>query len=257
MSVMNLATVRQEWVGRVVDGRFTLREWAGGSGHSGVFLTEMPDEPAGKAAIKLVPALPMGEAASRESEWAAAKEFSHPHLMRPLATGRCQIDGETLDYMVTEYADEVLGEILPLRPLTPAEAREMLTPVLDALGYLHAKGFVHSRLKPSNILVVNDQLKLSADSLQAVGASTGTQPALTIYDAPERADGTCPRPWMCGHWARRWLRRSPSACRIGIDRQTASLQFPRPFRIRSQRLRADVCKPTPRADGPSTTLATG
>ena len=191
ISAMNLSKVREDWVGRVVDGRFTLREWVGGSGHSGVFLTEMPDEPAAKAAIKLMPALTPGEAASREAGWAAAKELSHPHLMRPLATGRCQIDGETLDYMVTEYADEVLGEILPLRPLTPAEAKEMLAPVLDALGYLHAKGFVHSRLKPSNILVVNDRLKLSADGLQAAGASTGSQPTLTIYDAPERADGTC------------------------------------------------------------------
>jgi TonB family protein len=190
MSAMNLSTVREDWVGRVVDGRFTLHQWVGGSGHSGVFLTQMPDDPAEKAAIKLIPALGPDESASREAAWAAAKELSHPHLMQPLATGRCQLDGETLDYIVTEYADEVLAEILPLRPLTPGEAKEMLVPVVDALGYLHTKGFVHSRLKPSNILVVNDRLKLSTDGLLTAGASTGSQPALTIYDAPECADGT-------------------------------------------------------------------
>lgn len=189
MSAMNLSTVRENWVGRVVDGRFMLRQWVGGSGHSGVFLTEMPDDPTEKAAIKLMPTPGPDAAASREAAWATAKELSHPHLMQPLATGRCQLDGEALDYIVTEYADEVLAEILPLRPLTPTEAKEMLVPVVDALAYLHAKGIVHSRLKPSNILVVNDQLKLSTDGLQTAGVSIGSQPVLTVYDAPECTDG--------------------------------------------------------------------
>ncbi len=37
----------------------------------------------------------------------------------------------------------------------------MLGTVLNALGYMHAHGYVHGRIKPSNLLVVGDRLKLS------------------------------------------------------------------------------------------------
>ncbi len=73
-----------------------------------------------------------------------------------------------------EYAEEDLSQILPERPLTPGEAREMLDPVLDALSYLHEKGFVHGHFKPSNIMVVDDQVKLSCDNLEVAGRAWQT-----------------------------------------------------------------------------------
>jgi TonB family protein len=106
-----------------------------------------------------------------------------------LHSGRCRIDDAELLYVVTEYADENLAQILPERPLTPVETGEMLGPVLDALGYLHGKGLVHGRLKPSNILVVGDRLKLSCDSLHRAGEPDKSVLAPTVYDAPEVAAG--------------------------------------------------------------------
>ena len=44
------------WEGRIVDGKFPLRHWLGGSEHSAVFLTERPGPPSSKAAIKLIAA---------------------------------------------------------------------------------------------------------------------------------------------------------------------------------------------------------
>ena len=63
----------------------------------------------------------------------------------------------------------------------------MLGPALDALSYLHAKGFVHSRLKPMNIMAAGDCLKLSADGLRFAGAIARVDAERSVYDAPEIA----------------------------------------------------------------------
>jgi TonB family protein len=87
-----------------------------------------------------------------------------------------------------EYADEDLSQILPQRALAPAELADMLPPLLDALSYLHGKGLVHSRVKPSNVLAVGDQLKLSTDQVRPA-AESGSARRRDIYDAPETAAG--------------------------------------------------------------------
>jgi TonB family protein len=185
---MNIATIRRDWVGRVIDGRFTLLQWVRGSGWSGVFLTELGEPGSEKAAIKLIPADAGAEA--RIADWALTANLSHPHLMRMFHAGRCQIDTVPLLYSVTEYADEVLSQILPERPLTPSEAREMLDAVVDALSYLHGKGFVHGHIKPANIMAVGDRLKIASDGLHLAGEPGRQFPASSVYDAPESATGT-------------------------------------------------------------------
>ena len=135
---MNAVSIRGDWVGRVIDGRFSLLEWLGGSGTSSSFVTELDG-----------PAIP---------------ESCHQAVLRPGPGGRpsLHLDATTpcrtctlcasctsaalrsmarpWSYVVTELAEEVLSQIIPERPLTPDEAREMLEPVLDALSYLHANG---------------------------------------------------------------------------------------------------------------------
>ena len=186
---MSTATVRgdHDWVGRVIDGRFSLLQWLGGSESRDVFLTELPENPSRKAAIKLVPADTV-DADAHIVGWAATSTLSHPHLIRLFHTGRCQIDSSMLLYVVMEYAEENLSQIIPERPLTPDEAREMLPPVLDALSFLHEKGYVHGHLKPSNIMVVDNQLKICWDRRPVAGKLR--QPPLGAYDAPELASGT-------------------------------------------------------------------
>ncbi len=63
----------------------------------------------------------------------------------------------------------------------------MLSPVLDALVFLHSNGFVHSRIKPSNILATADQLKLSSDTLFPIGESRKASRKFDAHDAPEIA----------------------------------------------------------------------
>ncbi len=192
--------VGDDWVGRVVDGRFTLHRWLGGSGRNGVFLTELPDGASQKAAIKLTPA-DAPDADAYIAGWAATGTLSHPHLMRLFRTGRYAINGTQFVYAVTEYAEEDLSQIIPERPLTPTEAAEMLRPVLEALSYLHEKGFVHGRLRPSTIMVVDEQVKLSSDCIHRAGKFGESVAAPTAYDAPEVVTGVISPPadiWSLG-----------------------------------------------------------
>lgn len=189
VNVMKTEAIGGDWVGQVIDGKFTLLQWLGGSDTNGVFLTQIEGDRPQRAAIRLIPAGAIG-ADAQIAHWRAAASLSHPHLMRLFDTGSCHVGGNRFFYSVTEYAEENLSEILPERPLTAAETSEMLGPVLDALGYLHAKGFVHGHLKPSNILVVNDQLKLSSDNIQPAGKPGKRHQTLDIHDAPEYAAGT-------------------------------------------------------------------
>src|SRR5215475_13335038 len=97
---MNAVSIRGDWVGRRIDGRFPLVAWLGGSGSTGVFLTEITDpshdpgdgapiEPR-KAAIKLIAASSFAE--DRLATWTHAVALSHPHLVRILHSGHATID---------------------------------------------------------------------------------------------------------------------------------------------------------------------
>jgi TonB family protein len=172
------------WEGSVVEGKFPLKQWLGSSDHSAVFLTEHASQ---KAAIKLVAA----DAADPDqlSRWQSAAQLSHPNLIRIFASGRSQVDGVPVLYVVMENADDNLGQLLPERPLAAEEAADLLPPLLDALSYLHDKGFVHGRIQPSNILAVGDRLKLSSDQLVSPEAANGNRRRRDLYDAPETAAG--------------------------------------------------------------------
>ena len=180
-----------QWEGQVINGEFRLNKYLGGSEQSAVFLTEDRGLKPQPAAIKLIAADP-ASAELQLSRWGLAQKLSHPQLLRLLHTGRCRMDTRELIFAVMEYAEENLAQILPYRPLTPPEAHEMLGPTLDALAYLHGQGFVHSHLKPANVLAINDQLKLSSDGICRTNNEDGKVSAPekpSIYDPPEMASG--------------------------------------------------------------------
>ncbi len=178
----------KQWEGQIVNGTFPLRQYLGGSANSAVFLTERRGREPQRAVIKLIPADPT-TAGVQLSRWEATAKMSHPHLLRLFESGSCQLDKVVLLYVVMEYAEDNLAQILPHRGLTPAEVRDLLEPALDALTFIHGKGLVHSRLKPSNVLAAQDQLKLSSDSLLRTGETAGVIAPPSAYDAPEIANG--------------------------------------------------------------------
>jgi len=179
----------RRWEGEIVNALFPLLRLVNASDHSAVFLTEgAAHEP---AAIKLIPA-DRTLTATQLSHWRTAGALSHPHLLRLVDAGRCELGVRPYLFVVMEYAEETLAQILPQRPLTADEVREMLLPTLEALSFLHRKNLVQGGLKPPNVLVVNDRLKLASDTIRpagTAGAPTAGFIRSSVYDPPEARDG--------------------------------------------------------------------
>src|ERR1700676_5095621 len=180
-----------KWESQIINGLFPLRRFLGRSNHSVVFLTEYKAQNLAKAAIKLVPEDPADPAAAEAqlSNWKRIAALSHPHLIRTLDSGRCKLGGHPFLFVVMEYAEQTLAQILPHRDLTPDEVREMLKPTLGALAYLHHNRLVQGQLKPPNFLVVNDQLKLASDTVRAFGDPAPSIAKPSVYDPPEARNG--------------------------------------------------------------------
>ena len=156
------------WSGRVVDN-LPLADHLGGS----AYRTTFADAP---AAIKFFPATDLARLEQ-------AAKLSHPNLLRILQTGRTELDGTDYAYVVTEFAEENLSQVLPERALTPDETRDVLAATLDALTYLQQQGFAHADLKPANIMAAHDQLKLSIDGVHRIGEPLIREAG--PHDAPE------------------------------------------------------------------------
>jgi TonB family protein len=169
--------------GEVINGAYPLRHFLGGSDHSAVFLTECKAQNVATAAIKIVPAERVTLA--QLSHWRTAADLSHPHLIRLLDAGLCQLGGRQFLFVVMEYAEQTLSQVLPQRALTADEVQELLLPTLDALAFLHRKNLVQGQLKPANFLVVNDQLKLASDTVRPADEPRASAAERSLYDPPE------------------------------------------------------------------------
>lgn len=241
---MNTAAAPENWEGQIVDGRFPLLKWLSGTPRSDVFRTQLPGkEP---AAIKLISA--EGEAAQQlVSRWQMAAALTHPHLLKVLHSGQCKLGNTALAYVVMEFAEEDLSQVLPARALSADEAREMMTPLLDTVSYLHSRGLVHGRIKPSNIMAVADQLRLSSDSVHSVSEPKEAGLAPTAFDAPEVAKGIASRAsdiWSLGVTVARCLSPGKQAREnYNPVEQGIAQTIPEPFR----RIARECLRPDPKA----------
>ena len=189
--------------GQVVDNQFPLLQFLANTKHSAVFLTSIGQGEARKAVIKFISAdIPAPE--EQLDVWSQAAQLDHPNILRVFHSGRCRIAGLDILYIVTEYAAEDLSQFLPNSALTVEETHDLLHPLVGALEYLHGKGIAQSHIKPSNLMAINEQLKLSSDTIFPVGRARESHRDLDVYDAPENSTApliTATRPgdvWSLG-----------------------------------------------------------
>ena len=223
-----MSEVWTRWQGYVIHDVLPLGRCLGCSDHSGVFLSKCAALGPSEVAVKLVPA-DRALAESHLPRWKRAGGIAHPHLLKLLQWGGCQLDGLPYLYVVMEYADQTLAQVLQRRALTDDEAREMLRPTLDALAFLHGQNLVHGQLKPENILAVGDQLKLSSDAIRRVGESTISAKAPSVYDSREARHAGSSRAadiWALGACLFEALTRRPPT---GWDERGEAVALPADF----------------------------
>lgn len=153
----------------VLGGRYRLERLLGAGGMGVVYrardlLHEQFGDPSPYVALKV-----LGEefcqspdaSALLYSEFALTRRLSHPNIVRLHSfevDTPCQrafitmelMHGPTLDKWLCEHP---LG--LPWKQL-----REVLLPLLDALAYSHGRGVLHGDLKPSNVMLGKDGVRL-------------------------------------------------------------------------------------------------
>ncbi len=177
-------------VDTVLDGQYQIESMLGKGGMGAVYSARhilLGD----RVAIKILP-----PEVRNNAEWLrrfrregqAARRFRHPNAVTVYDL-RTASDGTI--YMVMEHVEgHTLSQEMKARgPMTPAEAFEILEPIMSVLNTAHATGVVHRDLKPENIMIgksstgepVVKLLDLGIAKMREVaGADGGGATALTM-----------------------------------------------------------------------------
>ena len=169
-----------------------------GSGASGSVWLARDERNGLDVALKIVPR--EGKAAYRaEREAEAAARLRHERCLRSYGFGS---DAGHV-YIAYEYVGgRTLREAMRAGDLNDARAVEASAQILDGLAHAHARGIVHRDVKPSNVLLLDEEavsIRLldfglarfdEAETLTAAGDVPGT----LAYISPERLRGeeACP-----------------------------------------------------------------
>jgi CheY-like chemotaxis protein len=252
-------------VGRRVD-RYLIEERWGSGGMGCVYVASHATLKDQRYAVKVL----YGEFASQDEykerfarEADACAKLAHPNVVTVLDF---DATAEGLPYMVMEFAEgRTLAEIIKAEaPLPFRRAASIARQVASALACAHARGIIHRDVKPSNVMVLEEEgteqvklldfgivLSLSAEAASRL-TSTGVVVGTPLYMAPEQIKdgvvgpasdlyslGVCLYEMICGkapfegselRVAANKLRLNPEPphTTTGLDRLTWSLLSPDP-----------------------------
>jgi len=177
----------ESFVGRIVKGRYKIRQYLGGDESGLAYLGE--DQIVLDKLVLVRVLLEENEDEILESilteERVSLSHFSHPNIARLIDSG--QFTNGT-KYLISEYFDALsVRDVIGIHgQLGEARAIRIVRQVANALNAAHQQGILHRDLRPENIIVSpgadgNEQIRLVN-----FGASSG-EPTLrnVAYKAPE------------------------------------------------------------------------
>src|SRR5256885_1856980 len=180
-------------VDRIIDQRYRILEPVGAGGSSQVYLAQ--DTALGReVAVKVLDPQAAADGTLRKlfvKEARALAQLTHPNIVGVFDVG--EVDG--LPFIVMEY---VAGSSLKQRiersgALPLADAVRLTDEIANGLSFAHSRGIIHADLKPSNILLdENDVPKICDFGIARTPAEDSDSPQLfatALYVAPERVEG--------------------------------------------------------------------
>jgi tRNA A-37 threonylcarbamoyl transferase component Bud32 len=180
-------------VDRVLDQRYRILEPIGAGGSSQVYLAQ--DTALGReVAVKVLDPHAAADATLRKlfvKEARALAQLSHPNIVGVYDVG--EVDG--LPFIVMEH---VAGSSLKQRiersgALPLSDAVRLADGIANGLAFAHSRGIIHADLKPSNILLdQNDKPKICDFGIARTPMEDSESPQLfatALYVAPERVEG--------------------------------------------------------------------
>ena len=112
-------------------------------------------------------------------ELALARQLSHPNLIHVYDLRK----GSKTQYLVMEYLPGAsLKDLLSRRRVDYSLAISIFRPLIRVVGYLHRQGVVHSDIKPSNIMVTQDNRVKLIDLANCRRDSRCAKPAVLVDD---------------------------------------------------------------------------
>lgn len=129
-----------------------------------------------------------------EREANAVISLSHPNIVQSFDAGT---DENGVSYIVLEYVEGMtLKEYIKIRgSISPRDAINIANQVLDALGHAHENGIIHRDVKPQNVMISGNSVKLTDFGIARDASATtrtfaGTNVIGSVhYISPEQARG--------------------------------------------------------------------
>lgn len=129
-----------------------------------------------------------------EREASAVISLSHPNIVQSYDAGT---DQNGVSYIVLEYVEGMtLKEYIKVRGcIPPRETVSIACQVLDALNHAHENGIIHRDVKPQNVMISGNSVKLTDFGIARDASSTtrtfaGTNVIGSVhYISPEQARG--------------------------------------------------------------------
>jgi serine/threonine protein kinase len=190
-------------LGRVLRDRYVLEEHLGRGGMGSVFRAldrYRADLPAAHqyVAIKIL----HGKSDNRSEllaklrrEFYCAQSLAHPNIVKVYELDR---DGD-VDFFTMELLDgELLSSVMERfrsRPMHRPQALGVIREIGAGLAHAHARGVVHSDLKPNNVMITHSgEVRILDFGASSIAGGTASATATPAYASCELLEGRVPDP---------------------------------------------------------------